>query len=125
MATKAEKFFENNTDGISTTTINYSGYGYGRQYAGMTHVYGYDDKGLRFDYVVTFHRSRVIMNMIRSGEWWLLDSAIRDNYSTNGYNTRRGIKNADVMRCRKMQESHDRITEKGKDAHDTRVLLRN
>lgn len=125
MATKKEKFFKTQVTGFSTTTINYNGYGYGRHCAGMTNVYGYSPEGIRFDYIVTPHRANVICSMIRSGQWWTLDADIRSNYSTNGYNTRWGIRRANLLRCRKMAESHAAITLGGKDGHDARVMMRN
>lgn len=123
--TKKEKFFKNQPSGIGTTTINYSGYGYGKHYAGMTNIYGYAPDGTTFDYIVTFHRSKIIVKMIRTGEWWLIDSDIRKNYSTNGYTTRVGIHRANKKRCMQLADSHRIIDEVGKNAHDARVRLRN
>ncbi len=123
--TKKEKFFKNETSGYGTTTINYSGYGYGRHCAGMTNIYGFSPNGDTFDYIVTRHRSLVIASMIRSGEWWDVDEDIRSNYSTNGYTTRVGIKRASAKRCKVMADSHRAINLSGKDAHDARVHLRN
>jgi hypothetical protein len=123
--TKKEKFFKNQTSGIGTTTINYSGYGYGKHYAGMTNVYGYDSDGSTFDYIVTHHRSKQIIKMIEIGEWWSIDSDIRSNYSTNGYTTRVGIAKANLKRCTQLADSHRIIDDVGKSAHDARVILRN
>lgn len=123
--TKKEKFFKTYKTGFSTTLISFSGYGYGRHAAGMVNIYGFDNEGIRFDYVVTHHRSKVIASMIEAGTWWKLDSAIRSNYSTNGYNTRKGIKNANLTRCKQLQNSHTTVPFSGKSAHDYRVLIRN
>ena len=125
MITKKERFFRDNTAGVETTLINYSGYGYGRHAAGMVELYGYDDNGNQFSYIVTRHRCRVIQKMIKNGEWWTLDSSIRANYSTNGYTTRVGIKRANAARCKQLSDSHKAIYEGGKAAHDMRVALRN
>jgi hypothetical protein len=127
--TKYETFFKTVPfDGavkLSATTISYSGYGYGRHNGGKTHLYGYDPKGEQFSYIVTFHRSKVIAQMIRTGEWWELTEKIRSNYSTNGYTTRVGIKRANLARCAKMMKSHQAIPDAGKAAHDARVIMRN
>ncbi|MFH2013626.1 MAG: hypothetical protein ABIJ17_01505 [Patescibacteria group bacterium] len=122
---KKDKFFVNNKTGIGTTTINYSGYGYGKHYAGMTNVYGYAPDGSTFDYIVTYHRSNVIIKMIKSGEWWKIDESIRSNYTTNGYTTRVGIKKASKKRCEQLRNSHAVISHSGKLAHDERVRKRN
>jgi hypothetical protein len=123
--TKREKFFKNQTSGIGTTRIAYSAYGYGKHYAGMTHIYGYTPDGLIFDYIVTYHRSKIIVKMINNGEWWKIDEDIRSNYSTNGYTTRIGVKRANLKRCSELSESHRIIEESGKEAHEARVRLRN
>ena len=123
--TKREIFFKTQNNGFGVTTINYSGYGYGRHYAGMTNIYGYAPCGLVFDYVVTYHRSKQILKMIKSGEWWTVDSDIRNNYSTNGYSTRVGINRANKKRCKQIADSHKAINRLGKDAHEARVRLRN
>lgn len=123
--TKKEMFFLNNTTAFCCTQINYSGYGYGRHYAGMVNVYGYDPEGGVFDYVVTYHRSNVICRMLTSGEWWTIDEDIRSNYTTNGYTTRVGIKKAHKKRCAELAASHRAIPFSGKGAHDARVFLRN
>ena len=123
--TKKEKFFKNNKSGFATTLINYSGYGYGRHAAGMTNIYGYDNTGFTFDYIVTNHRAGVIASMLTTGEWWKLESSIRSNYSTNGFTTRVGIKRANRKRCKQLAESHNAVPYSGKAAHDARVFLRN
>jgi hypothetical protein len=125
--TKKELFFRNNTTGYNTTTINYSGYGYGRQYAGMTNVYGYDNDGIRFDYIVTSHREKVILRMLKDGSWWLIDSSIRGNYSTNGKTTLCGIERSKkhIERLDKIAHSHFVNTDRGIDAHNNRVRIRN
>jgi len=123
--TKREKFFKNQTSGIGTTTINYSGYGYGKHCAGMINIYGYAPDGTTFDYIVTFHRSKIIAKMIKTGEWWTIDSDIVSNYSTNGYTTRVGLKRANKKRCTQLADSHRAIDEIGKNAHDARVRVRN
>lgn len=123
--TKKEKFFIENTSGVGSTTINFSGYGYGRHYAGMINLYGYDPDGNVFDYIVTYHRSKVICKMISTGEWWKLDESILANYSTNGHTTRVGIKRANIAKAKKMKDSHDAIPFSGKAAHDARVFFRN
>jgi hypothetical protein len=123
--TKKEKFFKTKAEGYSTTRINYSGYSYGRHYGGMTNIYGYSPDGSVFDYIVTYHRSKVIARMIRNGTWWALDISIRDNYSTNGYTTRVGIIRANKKRCSQLSESHKILPFGGKNAHDARVILRN
>ena len=123
--TKREKFFANNKSGIGTTTINYTGYGYGRHCAGMTNLYGYAPDGSIFDYVVTFHRSRIIEEMIITGEWWTIHEDIRSNYSTNGFTTRVGIRKANKKRCTQLADSHRLIIDSGKQAHDLRVKIRN
>jgi hypothetical protein len=123
--TKKDKFFIQNSSGYCTTTINYSGYGYGRHCAGKTNLYGYDNNGNAFDYIVTNHRCKVIISMIDSGEWWGLEDSIRSNYSTNGHSTRKGIKKANIERCKLMHRSHQINPLSGKSNHDIRVLLRN
>ncbi len=122
---KKEKFFKNKTSGIGTTLINYSGYGYGKHFAGMTNVYGFAPDGSTFDYIVTHHRSKIIAKMIITGEWWTIDNDIRSNYSTNGFTTRVGIDKANKKRCMQLADSHRIIDEIGKNAHDARVRLRN
>lgn len=123
--TKRQKFFKTQTSGFGTTVINYSGYGYGRHCAGMTNVYGYAPDGSTFDYVVTRHRSNIIIRMLRDGSWWSVNEDIRDNYSTNGYTTRAGIRRADEKRCKQLADSHRAIPFSGKAAHDARVMARN
>ena len=120
---KKTKFFATHLSGWQTTSISYSGYGYGRHAAGMVNVYGYGPAGT-FDYVVTYHRSKVILSMLGSGEWWSLDEAVRSNYSTNGYTTRVGITRASLSQCRRMHASHVALPDSGKTAHDIRVRLR-
>ena len=123
--TKRESFFKNQKSGIGRTAINYHGYGYGRHYAGMINIYGYAPDGTTFDYVVTYHRSKVLIDMLLSGEWWTIDSDIRRNYSTNGFTTRIGIRRANKKRCSQLANSHRLIDEVGKNALDERVRLRN
>ena len=123
--TKREKFFKTQTSGMGMTTINYSGYGYGKHYAGMTNLYGYTPDGSTFNYIVTYHRSKKIIEMFETGEWWSIDIDIRSNYSTNGYTTRVGIAKANLKRCRELADSHRIIDNVGKSAHDARVILRN
>ena len=123
--TKKEKFFSTQKTGWGSTALNYSGYGVGRQHGGKIHIYGYDPDGLPFEYFVTYQRSKTIKKMLNNGEWWEVPIEIRLNYSTNGYNTRRGIKRANVKECKKMHDSHALIPKSGKDAHDMRVFLRN
>lgn len=122
---KAEKFFKNNSSGYNTTRINYSGYGYGQHYGGMTHLYGYDNNGFPFNYIVSYHRACQIIKLIKNKEWWEIDEDIRNNYSTNGYTTRIGLKRANIKRCKQIAESHIKCDYSGKSAHDYRVRLRN
>ena len=130
--TKKEKFFETTkADGnlhLCTTTINYSGYGYGRQYAGMTNVYGIRENGEKFDFICTFHRSNVAKKRIINGTWFDIPEAIRDNYTTNGYNTRCGLERAKnkLERIERIHKSHSEFGYlTGKDGHETRVRKRN
>lgn len=123
--TKKEKFFKANNSGFGLTNINYSGYGYGKNHAGMINLYGFAPDGSMFDYIVTFHRSKQIIKMLQSGEWWDINPDVRDNYSTNGYTTRVGIKRANARRCKQLADSHKKIIMTGKSAHDLRVILRN
>ena len=122
---KKEKFFKNQKSGYNTTTINYSGYGYGRHAAGMVNIYGYTPDGSTFDYIVSYHRSKVITRMIITGEWWTISDDVRGNYSTNGYTTRIGIARANPKRCTQIADSHRAFVYQGQNAHDVRVLLRN
>jgi hypothetical protein len=123
--TKKEKFFKTAKIGMNTTTINYTGYGYGRHCGGMVNVYGYTPEGAIYDYIVTFHRSKKIIEMIKTGKWWTINQDIRANYCTNGYTTRIGIKKADMARCKRLADSHRVIQGGGSEAHDMRVFLRN
>jgi hypothetical protein len=125
MKNKKEKFFKTQTTGWNTTTISYSGYGYGKHYGGMTNIYGYTPDGDTFDYIVTHHRSLIIGKLIESGEWWNIHPDVRGNYSTNGYTTRVGVRRANIARCGKMALSHHLITDDGSAAHEARVFLRN
>ena len=130
--TKKDKFFENLVeDGklhICTTTINYSGYGYGRHYAGMKNLYGITEDGETFDYICTPHRVDVIIKRMKNGTWFNIPSAIRDNYTHNGYTTRCGLDRAvkRLERIEEIQKSHieyGHLT--GKAGHDFRVRMRN
>lgn len=122
---KKDKFFENNQTGFGFTRINYSGFGYGSHAGGMTDVYGYKPNGETFSYVVSFHRSKIIIKMLKDGSWWNIHEAIQSNYGTNGYTTRIGLKRANLDTCLRMWSSHHVITEGGKSGHDARVQLRN
>lgn len=125
---KAEKFLKNNsgkTDVYSSTTINYTGYGYGRHYAGMVHIYGYDIYGDKWECICTYHRYKQITKLLRTGEYWSINEDIRKNYETNGYTTRVGLLRADKKRCTQLADSHRICDESGKAAHDYRVRLRN
>jgi hypothetical protein len=108
-----------------STTINYFGYGYGKHYAGMMHLYGYDINGEEWECICTYHRAKVIKKLIKSGEYWNIHKDIRKNYETNGFTTRVGIRRANLQRCKKMADSHRKCSEQGKSAHDYRVRLRN
>lgn len=122
---KRDKFFKKEKTGFSQTGLNYSGSGYGKHYGGMTNVYGFDPDGNIFDYFVTFHRSKIIIQLLISGEWWKIDEDIRGNYSTNGYSTRIGLKRANKAKCKKIADSHREVRQTGKNAHDYRVIIRN
>lgn len=124
---KFKKFFLNNKSGYSTTAINHDGYGYGSQFGGMYHIYGYDNEGNIFGYVVTPRRCQTILQLLDEGKWWDIDKEIRENYSTNGYTTRCGVKKAlsKLERIKKIAQSHDACKLGGKDGHDYRVSLRN
>lgn len=125
---KAEKFLKNNsgkTDVYSSTTINYTGYGYGKHYAGMVHIYGYDPNGKKWECICTYHRSKQIIKLIQNGEYWNINNDIRQNYETNGFTTRVGLKKANLIRCKQLADSHRQCDESGKAAHDFRVRLRN
>ena len=109
----------------SSTIINYTGYGYGRHYAGMIHLYGYDPNGKKWECICSYHRGKVISKMIKNGEYWNIHEDIRKNYETNGYTTRIGLKRANLVRCKQLADSHRKCDESGKAAHDYRVRLRN
>lgn len=125
---KYKKFMSENVGAKNlylSTTINYSGYGYGKHYAGMIHCYGYDPNGEKWECICTYHRMKVISKMIKTGEYWGINEDIRKNYETNGYTTRVGLKKANLIRCKQLADSHRQCDESGKAAHDFRVRLRN
>ena len=127
---KFEKFIKQNEGKLNVfgyTGLNYSGSYIGKHANGNRHLYGFDINGNWFEYVCTYHRSKTILKMLNTGEWWTLPEAIRNNYSTNGYNTRVGIRKYfnRLERIEQIALSHQIIKYGGIDGHKDRVQIRN
>lgn len=110
---------------VETTQINYSGYGYGRHNAGMTHVYYFNGESVEDLGVMTHHRAKVVISMIERGTWFNVDEDLRKNYTTNGFNTRVGLVKANINRVKTIAQSHKSLPFSGQAAHQLRKIKRN
>jgi hypothetical protein len=109
------------------TLLDYSGSGLGKHYAGFTHVYYFDGSNVDTIGIMTSHRAKVCLRMLRNGNWFNINPDIRANYVTNGFNTRCGIEKASkkLARITIIAKSHKENSFSGNSAHEQRVRVRN
>lgn len=88
-----------------------------------------DNKVKMLAYNCTFHRCKQLINAFTSGKLKDVSPEVLQNYTTNGYNTRKGLfanySDTNIKRIKQIAFSHAEIMQDGKFAHEKRVLLRN